>query len=266
MVDVLIFDMSEFVSENADKVEPAMSAQQRRFSSGKIQTYKEFVVGAKSWPSFFAFELYSLFFSGLPGLLGLGSRSLLLPFLLKRCRGGLVVGRGVTIRQPHCISLGKGVIVDDFAVLDVRDSEDSSESKKVEIDIDDRVFVGRGTTIAAKGGRVSLAKAVNIGSDCRIATQTSITVGESSLIAAYCYIGPGNHLKGEDGQSLIENQMELKGGVSIGEHCWIGARATILDGVTIGDGAIVGAHSLVRENVPPNSVVAGCPAKVISKS
>ncbi len=258
--------MSESVPDKVGKAEPAMSAQQRRFSTGKIQTYKEFVVGSKSWFSFAVFELYSLLLSGLPGVVGFGSRSLVLPFLLKNCSSGSVLGRGVTIRQPHCISLGKGVIVDDFAVLDVRDSEGSKDSDAVGIDIDDRVFIGRGTTIAAKGGRVALGKAVNIGSDCRIATQTSVRVGESSLIAAYCYIGPGNHLRGEDGQSLIENDMELKGGVSIGSHCWVGARATILDGVSIGDGAIVGAHSLVRENVPPNSVVAGCPAKIISKA
>jgi acetyltransferase-like isoleucine patch superfamily enzyme len=44
---------------------------------------------------------------------------------------------------------------------------------------------------------------------------------------------------------------------------WIGAHVTILDGVRIGDGAIVGAHSLVRENVPPRTVVAGTPARII---
>ncbi|MCB0322363.1 MAG: acyltransferase [Bdellovibrionales bacterium] len=57
--------------------------------------------------------------------------------------------------------------------------------------------------------------------------------------------------------------MELKGGVRIGKHCWIGTRATILDGVTIGDHAVVGAHSLVREDVPPGAVVAGVPAKIV---
>lgn len=49
----------------------------------------------------------------------------------------------------------------------------------------------------------------------------------------------------------------------IGNDVWIGAKATIMDGVTIGDGAIVAAGSVVTKNVPPYAVVGGCPAKII---
>jgi acetyltransferase-like isoleucine patch superfamily enzyme len=45
----------------------------------------------------------------------------------------------------------------------------------------------------------------------------------------------------------------------------IGANATIMCGVTIGENAIVGAGSVVTKDVPPNTVVAGVPAKVIRK-
>ena len=57
--------------------------------------------------------------------------------------------------------------------------------------------------------------------------------------------------------------MENKGGVEIGSNVWIGARVTILDGVKIGDNAIIGAHSLVKENVMPNTTVVGAPARVV---
>lgn len=53
--------------------------------------------------------------------------------------------------------------------------------------------------------------------------------------------------------------------VTIGRHVWIGAGSTILKGVTIGDNAIIGAGSVVTKDVPPNSIVAGNPAKVIRK-
>lgn len=45
--------------------------------------------------------------------------------------------------------------------------------------------------------------------------------------------------------------------------CWIGANVTILPGVTIGENAVVGAGSIVTRDVPPRTVVAGNPARVI---
>ncbi|MBD3245490.1 MAG: acyltransferase [Candidatus Omnitrophica bacterium] len=51
--------------------------------------------------------------------------------------------------------------------------------------------------------------------------------------------------------------------VTIKENCFIGARTIILPGVTIGPGAVVGAGSVVAKDVPPNTVAAGSPAKVI---
>lgn len=49
----------------------------------------------------------------------------------------------------------------------------------------------------------------------------------------------------------------------IGSNCFIGARSIILAGVTVGDHSVVGAGSVVRADVPPNSIVAGNPAKII---
>ncbi len=52
----------------------------------------------------------------------------------------------------------------------------------------------------------------------------------------------------------------------IGRHCFIGARSIILPGVRIGDRCIVGAGSVVTKDVPPHSVVAGNPARIIHKN
>ena len=49
----------------------------------------------------------------------------------------------------------------------------------------------------------------------------------------------------------------------IGENCFIGGRSMILPGVEIGDGSIVGAGAIVTKSVPPGSVVAGNPAKIV---
>ncbi|MBN8548819.1 MAG: acyltransferase [Deltaproteobacteria bacterium] len=240
---------------------PSMSPQQAKLTDSQVSgfaLYKNFVVGRASLAFFAYYELVTLLFSGLPGLLGFAARSLSYPCLFKRCGKRPAFGRGVVLRGPQSISLGAKNLVDDYAVLDVR-------GEGAEIVSGDFVSIGRFSTIAAKGGQILLGNAVNVGSYCRIATQSKVEIGESVLVAAYCYIGSGNHQVGDDSTPLIEREMEIKGGVKIGAHAWIGAHSTILDGVTIGERAIIGAHSLVKESIPADCVAVGSPAKVIKQ-
>ena len=51
--------------------------------------------------------------------------------------------------------------------------------------------------------------------------------------------------------------------IVVGKDVWIGAHATILKGVTIGDGAIIAAGAVVTRDVPPNTIAAGVPARVV---
>lgn len=69
-----------------------------------------------------------------------------------------------------------------------------------------------------------------------------------------------NHSKFEDFKYL---DAEKRISIVIGNDVWIGARATILEGVTIGDGAVVAAGAIVTKDVPPYAIVGGVPAKII---
>src|SRR6195256_6840846 len=56
---------------------------------------------------------------------------------------------------------------------------------------------------------------------------------------------------------------DLNRDVRIGDNCFIGAHSIILPGVTIGDGCIIAAAAVVARDVPPGSLVAGNPARVV---
>lgn len=240
-------------------MKPAMTPQQARLSDASrsgLGLYRELATGQASVPFFLWYETLTMLLANLPGLLGYGLRSILYPTLFGESGPRPAIGRSVVLRNPRRIALGRRVMIDDFAVLDVRGESGA-------IRLGDHVSVGRFSTIAAKGGPIEINAGANIGSYCRVATQSRVVIGESVLIAAYCYIGPGNHQTGDGETPLIAREMDIKGGVSIGAHAWIGAHTTILDGVSVGAGAIVGAHSLVREDVPPGAIVAGVPARII---
>jgi len=238
---------------------PAMTPQQAALTDTQrsgLALYREMAAGKGSLLHFLYNEVVQSLVGGFGGLLGFAARSLLYPALFKRCGARPAVGKGVLVRVPKQISLGKGVLVDDYATLDVR-GDDAS------IEIGDHVSVGRFSIVAAKHGSIVLSSGCNIGSSCRIATNSKVVIGQSVLIGAYCYVGPGNHTEGSEDEPLISQPMDIRGGVEIGDHAWLGARVTVLDGVKIGKHAIVGAHSLVTEDVPDWGVAVGTPAKVI---
>jgi acetyltransferase-like isoleucine patch superfamily enzyme len=54
-----------------------------------------------------------------------------------------------------------------------------------------------------------------------------------------------------------------KGPTRIGDNCWFGVNCVITSGVTIGERCVIGANSVVTRDIPPRSIAAGVPAKVI---
>lgn len=71
--------------------------------------------------------------------------------------------------------------------------------------------------------------------------------------------------QGWDDEIPEADYWEQRGDIVVGNDVWIGFEALIMAGVTIGDGAIIGARSVVTKDVPPYTIVAGSPARVIKQ-
>lgn len=89
---------------------------------------------------------------------------------------------------------------------------------------------------------------------------------ERVIIGDQVYIGDDVAIRDSDGHELIGSGKPMTMPIVIGNHVWIGAKVTILKGVTIGEGAIVAAGSVVSHDVPPRTLVGGVPAKVIREN
>lgn len=108
------------------------------------------------------------------------------------------------------------------------------------------------------GKNLHIGKRVFINAGCKFQDQGGITIGDDVLIGHNCVIATLNHAMDPDRRADM-----IPAPVRIGDKVWIGANATILQGVTIGDGAIIAAGAVVNKNVPPRSIVGGVPARII---
>ena len=96
-----------------------------------------------------------------------------------------------------------------------------------------------------------------IGDDAEIYNYDRVTIGAHTVISQQACICTGSHDFCDPRFPLIWKP------ITIGSGCWIAARAFVLPGVTIGDGTVVGACSLVSKDLPPWSICAGNPCKVL---
>lgn len=90
-----------------------------------------------------------------------------------------------------------------------------------------------------------------------------IRIGDDGLMGPGVRIFASNH--GSRKGPPIRLQPFVEKDVSIGNDVWIGANAVIVAGVTVGDGALIAAGSVVTSDIPPNSIAAGVPAKVVKE-
>lgn len=108
------------------------------------------------------------------------------------------------------------------------------------------------------GGHLEIGDNVFINYGCSLASSNHVKIGNNCLIGSHVTIMDTDFHRVEDktwdtsGEPII-----------IEDSVWIGNRAIVLKGIRIGHDAVVAAGSVVTRDVPPRTVVAGVPAKVV---
>jgi len=118
---------------------------------------------------------------------------------------------------------------------------------------------------ALRAAGYGVGRSVYLGSELHVtdelySDQCSLTIGDRVAIAQRVLIILSSH---PNNSRLREQTGVVNGSVTICDDAWIGAGAILLPNVTVGEQAIVAAGAIVTKDVPPHTVVAGNPARVL---
>ena len=170
------------------------------------------------------------------------------------------LGRSVRIRGRRLLKIGRFATIEDNVMLDAYARRG--------------VIVGEGSRIGAHSTIRSTAHLSVVGE--------GLIMGSNSGLGEYCYLGCaggiriGDHvIMGQyvsfhaqehnfaDPERPIREQGVRQQGISIGSDCWVGARATFLDGTEVGSHSVVAAGAVVRGKFPAGAVIGGVPARLL---
>ncbi|HEX5712247.1 MAG TPA: acyltransferase [Solirubrobacterales bacterium] len=111
--------------------------------------------------------------------------------------------------------------------------------------------------VTRSGGRIELGARVGINHGVEIVAEHLVRIGDDSGLAPLASIADTNF------HPLGEGDEVKSGPVEIGANVWVGRGALVMPGVTIGDHSVVASGAVVTRDVPPRSLVAGNPARVV---
>lgn len=111
------------------------------------------------------------------------------------------------------------------------------------------------------GVGLSIGNRSSVGDFCFVGCAGGVKIGAGVLMGQHVSFHSQNHNFEDDSRPIRDQGVESRG-IVVGDDCWIGAGAKILDGVTLGDGCIVASGAVVTRSFPSGSIVAGVPARV----
>lgn len=193
-----------------------------------------------------------------PTLIGVGLRAVLYRLILKM-DGLAAIEANVRLRFADHIRLGAGVYLDQGAYLHATPGG---------IQIGAGSIVMHGAVLHVYNFRDLPHAGITLGRECLIGEYTvirgqgGVTLGDRVYTSPFTQIIAVNHVFDDPARSFVEQGITAEG-IVIEDDVWLGANVVVTDGVRIGRGAVVAAGAVVTKDVPPHTVVAGVPARVL---
>lgn len=125
--------------------------------------------------------------------------------------------------------------------------------------VDARAWINKGAQI---GGNAVVMQGAGIGEGSIV--PSGVTIRRYAMLGPECRLITGDHPVPGDGEYFGQYESALSD-IDIGEDAFLGARVTVLPGVTIGRGSAIGAGAVVARDVPAGAVVVGNPAREVRR-
>jgi acetyltransferase-like isoleucine patch superfamily enzyme len=170
------------------------------------------------------------------------------------------VGSHVRLRFGRQVEIGRYVTIGDGAILSGLGLGGLCIGSRANVGAYSRLVVG--TDVARPGSYIHIGDGCGIGEYSSVGGSGGVSIGRNTIIGQYFSAHPENH-NFADLTRPIREQGTTRKPIDVQEGCWLGARVTVLGGVTIGRGSVVAAGAVVTRDVPAYSIVAGIPARVI---
>lgn len=179
--------------------------------------------------------------------------------LLTRRR--LVLGRGARVRGKAMLYVAGGLVrIEEYCQVDCTSRNGIHLGRNFKLGAFSRMIASG--TLADLGKGIRIGDNVGIGEFAYIGGAGGVEIGDDVIVGQYFSVHPENHVF-TDLTRPIREQGVTREGINIGSNCWIGAKVTILDGVSLGRGCVVAAGSVVTHSFPDHAIIGGVPAKVL---
>jgi acetyltransferase-like isoleucine patch superfamily enzyme len=121
-----------------------------------------------------------------------------------------------------------------------------------------------GVWITAPGAaRIRIGSGTFLNLGVMVASLNLVEIGDHCMFANGCFITDSSHRFDDPEVPVPWQGFTTKGPTRIADNVWCGANVVITTGVTIGERCVIGANSVVTEDIPPCSIAAGAPARII---
>jgi acetyltransferase-like isoleucine patch superfamily enzyme len=136
--------------------------------------------------------------------------------------------------------------------------------------LDGRLEVGPHTVLepdvwltAPGAARIRIGGGTFLNIGVMVAALELVEIGDHCMFANGCFISDGSHRFDDPHKPVPWQGFTTKGPTRIGDNVWAGAHVVITSGVTVGARSVIGANSVVTADIPPFSIAAGAPARVL---